>query len=68
MISPVRLVNPVMFPPGLPRLDTSPTRIGSPTPTMTMGIVVVAFLAARLPGVFATTMTFTGILTSSAAS
>ena len=67
-IWPLRLVNPVMFPPGLPRLETSPTRTGSPTATMTMGMVVVAFLAARLPGVFATTMTFTGSFVSSAAS
>jgi hypothetical protein len=42
--------------------------MGSPTATITMGMVRVAFLAARLPGVFATTMTFTGSLTSSAAS
>jgi hypothetical protein len=42
--------------------------MGSPTATITMGMVFVAFFAARLPGVFATTITLTGTFTSSAAS
>ena len=44
-------VIPVMFPPGRARLSTSPTAIGSDTLKKTMGIVLVAFLAARAAGV-----------------
>ena len=36
-----------MFPPGRARLATSPRPTGSAAPTKTMGIVVVACLAAR---------------------
>ena len=43
----VMVVNPVMFPPGLARLSTSPPATGSPASKKTMGIVLVAFLAAR---------------------
>src|SRR3954463_15007374 len=44
----VRLVTPVMFPPGRARLSTRPVSTGSVAkPTITMGIVVVACLAAR---------------------
>ena len=39
------------FSPGRARLATKPARTGSPTPTMTMGIVGVASLAARVGGV-----------------
>ena len=47
---------PVMFPPGCARLATKPLRTGSPTPIITIGIVVVAFLAAWTTGVARTTM------------
>ena len=40
-----------MFPPGRARLSTSPAATGSVTSKKTMGIVLVAFLAARAPGV-----------------
>src|SRR5262249_53176831 len=46
-----RMVLPVIFPPGRARLGTSPARTGSPIEIMTMGIVVVACLAAKLAGV-----------------
>ena len=42
------VVNPVMFPPGRARLSTSPAATGSAPAIKTMGIVLVAFLAARL--------------------
>jgi hypothetical protein len=40
-----------MLPPGRARLATRPARTGSPTPTITIGIVVVAALAASVGGV-----------------
>src|SRR5262245_5698640 len=40
-----------MFPPGRARLVTSPAPTGSPIPIITVGIVVVACLAARAGGV-----------------
>src|SRR5262249_26972400 len=43
------LVTPVMFPPGRARLSTSPAAMGSAEITKTIGIVLVAFLAARAP-------------------
>ena len=43
--------NPVTFPPGRARLATRPAATASPTDAMTIGIVVVACLAARVPGV-----------------
>jgi hypothetical protein len=46
-----KIVKPVMLPPGRARLCTSPARTGSPTRTMTIGMVDVAALAARLAGV-----------------
>src|SRR5262249_43512230 len=46
-----RMVLPVIFPPGRARLGTSPARTGSPIEIMTMGIVVVDCLAAKLAGV-----------------
>ena len=42
---------PVMLPPGRARLATRPLPTGSSTPTITMGIVVVASLAASAAGV-----------------
>jgi hypothetical protein len=38
--------NPVMFPPGRARLATRPVSTGLPEDTMTIGTVVVVFLAA----------------------
>src|SRR5262249_25409753 len=45
-----RMVLPVIFPPGRARLGTSPARTGSPIEIMTIGIVIVACLAAKLAG------------------
>ena len=39
-----------MFPPGRARLGTSPVPTGSPLNAMTIGIVLVSFLAARTAG------------------
>src|SRR5215467_12307599 len=58
----------VTFPPGFARLFTSPEKTASPTEAMTMGMVVVAPLAARVPGVPWVTSTSTLSRTSSAAS
>ena len=58
---------PVTFPVGCARLSTSRLPNGSPTPTMTMGIVPVACLAARDACVTDATMTSTFNPTSSAA-
>ena len=44
-------LDPVMFPPGRAMLATNPVATASPTSVMTIGIVVVACLTARLPGV-----------------
>ena len=44
-------VDPVMLPSGLARLETRPVATASPLIAITMGIVVVACLAARVPGV-----------------
>ena len=51
------LLMPVVFPPGCARLAISPTPMGSATPTITMGIVVVACRAAMTDGVVQATMT-----------
>ena len=48
--SGVKKDDPVMLPPGRARLATSPAATASPTGAMTIGIVVVACLAARAPG------------------
>src|SRR2546426_9224183 len=56
MSSGTESVEPVMLPPGRARLATTPVATASPMPTMTMGIVVVACLAARAPGVPTTPM------------
>jgi hypothetical protein len=39
-------VNPVAFPPGRARLETSPVPTGSIVVGITIGIVLVAFIAA----------------------
>ena len=60
---------PVMLPPGRARLATSPVSTGlAEMPPMTMGIVLVACLAAKLAGVPDATMSSTFKVTSSAAS
>jgi hypothetical protein len=61
------VVNPVMFPPGRARLATSPLPTGSATNVMTMGMMVVASLAAWAAGVDEVTMTSTLSRTRSAA-
>src|SRR5262245_45454455 len=65
--SGVRLDNPVTLPPGRARPLTSPLVTGSATPAKTIGMVLVACLAARAAGVFPVTMTSTLSATSSAA-
>ena len=63
----VTVENPVILPPGRARLLTSPSAIGLPTAPKTMGIFVVACLAARAPRVPpALMMTLTLSATSSA--
>ena len=59
------VVEPVTFPPGRARLATSPVPTASPATAMTIGIVFVACLAARAPGVPAVTIASTLILTRS---
>src|SRR5262245_58991379 len=61
-------VTPVTFPPGRAKLATRPTIIGSETPAKTSGTVLVAFRAARDPGVEYTKMTSDLSRTRSAAS
>ena len=61
------MLRPVMFPPGRARLETSPALTGSPTAANTMGIALVAFRAARTPGLVAVTITSTLSFTSSVA-
>ena len=68
LISGARLDNPVMFPPGRARLATNPLPTGSVSNDMTMGIVEVASLAARVTVGPVVTMTSTLRRTSSAAS
>ena len=65
-----RFVMPVTLPPGRARLSTRPASTGStPAPIITMGIVLVAFLAARIHGPPpATTIISTLRRTNSAAS
>jgi hypothetical protein len=59
----------VMLPPGRARLATSPVSTGSAAmPPMTIGIVLVACLAAKLAGVPEARMSCTFMATSSAAS
>ena len=60
-------VTPVTFPPGRAKLAMSPSPMGSGTPHMTMGIVLVAFFAALADAVGAATITCGSSRTSSAA-
>ena len=61
------VVNPVMFPPGRGRLSTRPAAIGSVTSIKTIGIVLVAFLAATAAGVLGAMIKSTLRRTSSSA-
>src|SRR5690348_846788 len=65
--SGVRLDKPVTLPPGRARLITSPSATGSPTVAKTMGMLLVACLAARAAIVPVATITSTLSATSSAA-
>ena len=56
----------MIFPPGRAKLLISPVATGSSVVTITMGIVLVACLAARIPGVCVATSTSTLSCTSSA--
>ena len=60
-----RKVTPVMLPPGRARLETKPLLTGSSPVIITMGIVFVAALAARIAGGDEATMTSTRSRTSS---
>ena len=51
VISGPKMVNPVTFPSGRARLPTRPVATASALAAITMGIAVVALLAARIPGV-----------------
>ena len=67
LIAGERVDNPVTFPPGRARLVTNPWPTGSTAATMTMGIVLVASLAARVaPPPPPVTMTSTFNRTNSA--
>src|SRR6266550_1700121 len=68
LISGERVDSPVMLPPGWARLATNPEPTGSLSNPMTIGIVTVACLAARVSVGPAVTMTSTLSCTSSAAS
>lgn len=59
---------PVTFPPGRARLATNPVPTGSPTTTVTIGMVLVTFFAARAAAVPGATIRSTLRLTSSVAS
>ena len=59
--------SPVTFPPGCARFATRPDPTGSATSAMTMGMVDVARLAARVATVLSTTITSTLRWTRSAA-
>ena len=67
LISGERVAKPVMFPPGRARLATNPLPTGSGSCAMTIGIVEVASLTARVTVGPAETMTSTLRRTSSAA-
>lgn len=55
----VMVVRPVTFPPGRAKLATNPLPTGLPTAAITIGMVVVACLAARVCGTPAVTITST---------
>src|ERR1051326_1601403 len=61
------MARPVRLPPGCARLATIPTATGSATPTITIGIEVVACLAANVAGVPCVTNTSTFFATRAAA-
>ena len=61
-------MEPVTLPPGRARLWTRPVATASPLMAMTMGMVVVAALAARAPGAPCVRMRSTFRRTNSAAS
>ena len=63
-----KLEIPVTLPPGRARLATKPAPTGSPAFVITMGMVVVALLAANAAGVAVTTIRSTLRRTKSAAS
>jgi hypothetical protein len=65
--STVKLLIPVMFPPGRARLETRPVSTRFVPATTTMGIVVVSCLAARVAGFPWVTIMSTLSLTISAA-
>jgi len=67
-LAELREVKPVIFPPGRTRLTTKPCLTGSSPLPITMGIVRVTFLAARVEAAVADKMQSTLSLTSSAAS
>ena len=66
MSSGFMTLSPVMFPPGCARLATNPAPTGSALDAMTMGMVLVACLAARAAAVVPATMMSTCICTRSA--
>src|SRR6266478_4634420 len=66
--SSTALAAPVTLPPGWARLWMRPVPIGSPTPTITTGIVAVAFFRASTGGVLAAISTWGFRFTNSAAS
>src|SRR5262249_13666259 len=66
-VSQVKPATPVTFPPGCDRLVTNPPTSGS-TEVITIGICLVASIAARVGGEGAEMMTSTFIRTNSAAS
>ena len=66
-ISGSKVLKPVMLAPGRDRLSTMPEAIGSALGAMMIGIVVVAFFAARIAGVARATMRSTLRCTRSAA-
>ena len=66
--SGAKLESPVTLPPGRARLATRPAPTGSPAFAITMGMVVVALLAANAAAVPATTIRSTLRRTRSAAS
>jgi len=62
-----RVINPVMFVPGRPKLTMNPSSTGLSSAAMTMGMVLVACFAAYVVPVPPVTITSTFSRTSSAA-
>src|SRR4030095_16031353 len=64
--SPMRLADtPVTLAPGRARLATKPYATGPPTSTITIGIVLLAWMAARVAGEATATITATWSRTNS---